>query len=147
MSTINSQGHCSAQQIIDGWSNEWDLAQNMFAGDNSNRIHAWSTGSIYFGNMYYKEHVLRVLSVSRCCVDFTLSANKRIYFAGIYFVCMYIVLDFTRPGSKYHVSTSTSRNFLCLRLRRKHFGLIATSHLFRINVHSPFRVAFGILLY
>ena len=32
----------------------------------------------------------------------------------------YVVLDFTQPVSTYHVATTTSRNFLYLRLSRKH---------------------------
>ena len=72
----------------------------------------------------FREDVLRgvctasILSVSRCSVYFTLSAKKHLFCGNIF--CMY-VLDFTQPFTKYHVATLTSRNFLYLCLRRKHW--------------------------
>ena len=93
----------SQAQITHRWSDEWELEQITFAGDNSNTLKHWQ----YFGDMYCEEDVLRVLSASRCSVCFTLSAKKHSFCGNI--CCMCWIL---RSRSQSIMSqTSTSRDF------------------------------------
>ena len=69
----------------------------------------------------FREYVLRgvctasTISISMLCLFYP---AKNTFILREYIL---YVLDFTQPGTKYHVATSTSRNFLYLRLRRKHW--------------------------
>ena len=61
--------------------------------------------------MYCEEYVLRVSTlISMFC--FFYPERQETFISGEYM--LYVVLDFTQPVTKYHVATSTSRNYLHL---------------------------------
>ena len=84
-----------------------------------------------------REYVLRgvctasILSVSRCYVYFTLSAKKHLFCGNIFCMC-WILLS----RSQSIVSQPRPRVPFCAHVYAASIGgLIAASHLFRINIH------------
>ena len=110
----NSQAHFSAQ-ITHRWSDEWELEQITFAGDNSNTSSTGSTSGICTARSMYYEYTL---SISIFCLFYTEREERFILREYILYA-----LDFTQPDTKYRVATSTSCTFVYLRLRRKHWRI------------------------
>ena len=74
--------------------------------------------SQYFGNMYCEKYVLRILSVSRCSVYFTLSAKKRAFCGNIFCMSCSIFLSQSQIVTS---QPSTLFHFFYLRWCRKYW--------------------------